>query len=72
VTSIRFGLPTPAIVRIDVYNILGSKVSTILNEYRTAGYHVVRFDASDLASGTYVYRISAGRYNEVRKMVLLR
>jgi hypothetical protein len=71
-TSIRFGLPRATNVRIELYNILGAKVATIIDDYRAAGYHVIRFDASQLASGTYIYRIVAGNFQQVKKMILLR
>ena len=71
-TSIRFGLPQATNVRIELYNILGAKVATIIDDYRAAGYHIVRFDGSNLASGIYIYRIVAGNFQQEKKMILLR
>lgn len=72
VTNIRFGLPKPAKVKIDVFNVIGQRVVTILDERRPAGYHVVTFDAQHMASGTYFYRIEASEFTETKKMLLLK
>lgn len=71
-TNIRFSLPEKSNVKLDVYNILGQKVMTILNEVKDAGIHSVNFDGSRLASGTYIYRLEAGKYSAIKKMVLMK
>jgi hypothetical protein len=71
-TKIQFALPKPEHVTLDVYNTLGQKVETLLNSKMNAGSHDVEFDASALPSGIYFYRIQAGEFSQVRKMVLLR
>jgi hypothetical protein len=71
-TKITFTLPKPEHVTLAVYNTLGQKVATLLNTRMTAGSHDVTFDASTLPSGIYFYRIQAGEFSQVRKMVLLR
>ncbi|MCB2229593.1 T9SS type A sorting domain-containing protein [bacterium] len=76
-TTIRFSLPTAGDVRIEVFNILGQKVRTLLEDYRSAGsYSVVwdgRSDGGDrVSSGVYFYRLTAGETRESRKMLLLR
>jgi hypothetical protein len=71
-TQIEFALPQEAQVKLDVYSMLGEKVMTLVNEPMTAGYHTVRFDASSLASGLYLYRITAGTFTMTRKMMLVR
>ena len=59
-TVVRFGIPQDAVVSVEIYNTLGQKVVTLLNgEKVEAGYHEVSFDGSRLASGVYLYRISA-------------
>ena len=59
-TTIKFGIPSDAFVTLEVYNTLGQKVTTLVKgEKELAGYHEVRFDASGLASGLYVCRMSA-------------
>jgi hypothetical protein len=71
-THIRFGLPKAGDVKIELYNILGQHVATLLSEFKQAGYHVVDLDASHLPSGVYFYRIQATRFNDVKKMILLK
>ncbi|MEE8417868.1 MAG: C1 family peptidase [candidate division Zixibacteria bacterium] len=71
-TTINYGLPQSAHVELSVYNILGRKVETLLDEYRQAGIHRITFDSSDLASGVYFYRLKAGDFVESRRMVLLK
>lgn len=72
-TSIKFGLPAEAQVNLVVYDILGRKVATLIsNENMSAGTYQHNFDASHLASGTYIYRLQAGQKVEVKKMLLLK
>jgi len=71
-TTIKFSLPGPQHVTIEVYSILGEKISTILSEYRSEGVHLVRWDASEMASGVYLYRLQAGQHSQARAMVLVR
>ena len=69
-TNIRFTLPEPTKVKLVVFNTLGQKVATLVDDYQQAGVHVVTFDASNLPSGIYFYKIQAGHYSAIRKMVL--
>ncbi|MCC5927099.1 MAG: T9SS type A sorting domain-containing protein [Bacteroidetes bacterium] len=71
-TQIRFSLPMESAVELDVYTITGQHVANLVSEVRPAGTHQVTFDASDLASGVYMYRIRAGNYIETRKLTLIR
>lgn len=71
-TSIRFGLPEAADVTLEVFNMLGQRVSVLVSESRSSGYHTINFDASDLSSGVYIYRIQAGSYVETRKLTLIK
>jgi len=71
-TSIEFNLPQQAEVQLRVYDMMGREVATLLNEARAAGSHSVIFDASNLASGVYVYRLQAGSQVFTRKMVLIK
>lgn len=76
-TTIRYDLPEDAVVTLRVYDINGREVATVVNERQTAGSHEVRFDAQNvhggrMASGVYLYQITAGSYRETRKMVLLK
>jgi hypothetical protein len=71
-TKIKFSLPKPEIVKIEVYNTLGQKVEIIQNQQMKAGYHEVEFSATNLSSGVYFYRIEAGEFQDVKKMVLIK
>ena len=71
-TTIKFGLPEAAQVHIKVYNMLGEQVTELINQEMEAGYHKVQFNASNYASGVYFYRIEAGKFNSVKKMIILK
>ena len=71
-TTIRFGLPEPSLVNLTIYNLRGRKVATLVEGFRQAGYHDVTWDAAGLASGLYFYRIQAGNFTALQKMVLLK
>ncbi len=72
-TTIRFGLQKQGTVNLIVYNILGQQVAVLLhNQVMGAGSHEIRFDASNLASGTYIYRLQAGHNVVNKKMILLK
>ena len=71
-TAIRYALPHRSHVMLAVCNMLGQQIATLLNGEIDAGYHFVQFDASNLASGVYFYRLQAGSYTETRKLVLMR
>ncbi len=71
-TTISFNLPEAAHVRLDVYNVAGQRVASLLDESRRAGVHSVVFEASSLSSGIYFYRLMAGNKTEIKKMILIR
>jgi predicted outer membrane repeat protein len=71
-TIILFDLPNFTKVKIDIFNLLGQKVETLLNKQMPAGSHEVEFIAKDLPSGVYLYRIEAGSFQQVRKMIILK
>ena len=71
-TTIRFALPKAGDVSLVVYDILGRKVTELIHGNLTAGYHTVNFNASNLASGVYFYRIQAGDFVSVKKLMLLK
>jgi hypothetical protein len=71
-TQIRFGLPRSENVRIDILNLLGQHITTLVNDYKMAGYHQITFEAGAFAGGMYFYRIQAGNFQTVRKMILLK
>jgi hypothetical protein len=59
-------------VQLDVFDVLGRKVATILNQRLTAGTYTVQFNASQLSSGMYFYRINAGNFRQTMKMMLVK
>jgi hypothetical protein len=71
-TEIRYGLPEAAQVRLEVFNLLGQRVATLVDERQEAGYHRVRWDAAEMASGVYFYRIQAGDFTATRRMMLMK
>jgi carboxypeptidase T len=71
-TAIKYSIPEDGFVKLSVYNLLGEEVTTLVNNLQQAGRYEVEFDASNLSSGIYIYKISAGNYSESKKMVLLR
>jgi len=71
-TKIRFDLPNQEQIIIDVFNQIGEKVATILNSNLSAGYYEVEFDASNLPSGLYFYRILSGDFTQTKKMILIK
>jgi len=71
-TVIRYGIPRDSKVTLEVYNVLGQRVSVLVNEMQKAGYHEVVFQDNDLSSGVYFYRLQADTFSETRKLILLR
>ena len=71
-TSIKFTLPEAGNVKLKVYNLLGQEIRTLVNEYKEAGAYTINFDASDLNSGMYIYKIEAGSFTQTRKMTLIK
>ena len=71
-TNITYTIPQLSKVEINVYNTLGERVVTLVSEYKQAGKYTVTFNANNLTSGVYFYRISAGEFNQTRKLLLLK
>jgi len=80
-TQVKYALLEDCHVRLEIYNILGQKVASLVDGRQTAGYKSVRWDASTMSSGIYFYRLQvrrtphsygAGDYTETRRMVLLK
>ncbi len=78
-TTIKYSIPfvktlhtTSQHVQLKIYDILGKEVATLVNKKQTAGNYEITFDASRLTSGIYYYKIIAGEFNQVRKMILLK
>lgn len=71
-TNIRYTLAKPSKVTLKVYDILGREVQTLVNQEQTAGQYTVTFYAHNLASGVYFYRLQAGSFTEIKKLMLLK
>ncbi len=71
-TKISFALPNSGLVQLKVFNLLGQEIVTLVNEEKPAGNHSINFDASNLPSDVYLYKLQAGNFVQTRKMVLLK
>jgi hypothetical protein len=72
VTRIKYQLSARAYVTLKVYDILGREVATLVNEVKQPGTYTVQFDGSSLASGVYFYKLDAGSFTSVKKLLMLR
>ena len=72
VTNIQYDLPIDNFVTIKVYDLIGREVMSLVNEMKEAGSYMASFNGTDLPSGIYYYRIKAGGYEQVRKMILIK
>lgn len=71
-TTIEFSIPEAAFVSLKVYNSLGQEVANLVNGYVNSGIHKVNFNANKLSSGVYFYRLESGKFNTVKKMILMK
>ena len=71
-TTINFSISTSEFVTMKIYNSLGQEVSTVVNEFLNAGSYEVNFNAENLVSGMYIYKITAGSFTSTKKMLLLK
>jgi hypothetical protein len=71
-TQIQFAIPVAGNYQLKVYNIIGQEVATLVNGEVAVGFHSVTFDATKLASGIYIYRLSGNSVNITRKMILMK
>jgi hypothetical protein len=71
-TVIKYAIPTSQFVRLKIYDIFGKEVATLVNENKTPGTYNVNFDASNLSSGIYFYKIQAGNFSQTKKLLLLK
>jgi len=71
-TTISFSIPENQNVELKVYDLLGNEVANLVNEYKSAGSYSVNFNASNLASGIYFYKLKAGNFQQTKKLILLK
>ena len=71
-TTIKYSVPVDGFVNIAVFNVLGEKVANVVNTIHKAGNYELTFDATNLASGMYIYRMESGNYVSVKKMMILK
>lgn len=71
-TTIHFSLPTSGSVKLTLYNTNGQEVRSLVNEYKESGTHIINFNASGLSSGVYFYKLAAGTFSTIRKMILVK
>lgn len=71
-TTISYSLSNAGNVKLTVYNSIGSKIATLVNEYKSAGKYSVQFNGNNLASGIYLYRLESGNYSTVKKLIVLK
>jgi hypothetical protein len=71
-TTIPFSIARQSHVTLDLFNILGQRVQTLVDDDRPAGTYTVRLDGASLSSGVYFYRLEAGTFSAIKRLVLLR
>jgi hypothetical protein len=72
VTTIKFNVPEDSRVTLKIYNTIGQEVKSVIDDFQSAGQKSINIDLSELPSGLYFYRVQAGKYIDVKKMLLLR
>ena len=71
-TTISYTLPSASDVTINIYEVTGRRIQTLVNSRQSTGSHTIQFDASTLSSGIYFYEIQAGSFRDVKKMSLIK
>ena len=71
-TTIKYSIPKEGLVTLKVYNVIGEEVATLVNEIKQVGNYNLTFDAENLSSGVYLYRLKAGSFVETKKMILVK
>lgn len=72
ITNIEFQLPVSGFISLKVFDVLGNQVKTLINEEKKAGFYQMAFDASDLPSGVYLYKLSTESFSDIKKMTVLK
>lgn len=71
-TSMQYTINSRQFVTLKIYDVLGNEIATLVNEEKSAGKYEVRFSASSLSSGVYFYKLEAGKFIDVKKMIILK
>jgi hypothetical protein len=71
-TTIYYSIPEETFVKLNIYNLLGEEVAVLVNENKIIGNYSVNFSLRDYNSGIYLYKLEAGNFVEIKKMVLIR
>ncbi len=71
-TKISYKIENPEFVSLEVFDVLGRKVNTLVSEYKKEGLYIVEFDGQNLSSGIYFYKFKSGNINIVKKMLLIK
>jgi subtilisin family serine protease/subtilisin-like proprotein convertase family protein len=71
-TKINFAIPKQGFVTMKIYDVLGREVRTLVNEVKPAGNYTVDFNASELSSGVYFYRVQSGEFSDIKRMILIK
>ncbi|MDD5360508.1 MAG: T9SS type A sorting domain-containing protein [Ignavibacteria bacterium] len=71
-TQIKYSIRTNGLVTIKVYDILGKEVTTLVNEVKNAGTHIIDFNGANLSSGTYIYKMESNGFTDVKRMILIK
>jgi hypothetical protein len=72
VTKINYSVPKMSFIKINVYDILGNEITTLVNEEKSAGDYAVEFNGSNLSSGIYFYRMQTGTFIDIKKFILMK
>jgi hypothetical protein len=72
ITTIPYSVPRRSLVTLIVYNVLGERIATLVDETKAPGRYEVRFDASGLATGVYFCRMNASNYTSIRKLMMIK
>jgi hypothetical protein len=71
-TKIEYGIPKSGLVTIRIFDVLGRAVSTLVNEHKNPGYYSIDFNASDLSSGVYYYKLESGSFTDVKRLTIIK
>lgn len=72
ITNIQYDIPFDNFVSIKIYDITGKVIKTLINEYKTAGSYIISFNAEELSSGIYFYRLETGNFVDTKRMILIK